>query len=143
MHRKNVIGLASVAFLVSLILAMTLAFTLPVPTVEEPVLKEDTVKVNTLNFVRAETHANIRTMAFLCREDGDLGLNKFCHYRELSSSGGIPIVRPNTDTLYSYAIFDMNAGQIQLGCPRLMSMKNFKHRFLILSRMIIGSNFTQ
>ena len=81
-------------------------------------LADDAVPVTPDNFKRAETD-----MYFRLRESrGALG--KFIHYRELPLEG--TGVRPNRDTLYSEAVFDLDAGPVTIVLPdagkRFMSM---------------------
>ena len=70
------------------------------------------------NFVRAET--DMYFAGFV--KEGALG--KFFHHRELpvENTG----VRPNRDTLYSFAVFDLDAGPVTITLPqagkRFMSM---------------------
>jgi hypothetical protein len=71
------------------------------------------------NFIRAETD-----MYFgLFVKRGALG--KFYHFRALPLEG--PGVRPNRDTLYSQAVFDLEAGPVTITLPdagsRFMSMQ--------------------
>jgi hypothetical protein len=70
------------------------------------------------NFNRAETDL------VFSRTVNDLG--KFVHYREPPPLD-FPVVRPNRDTLYSAAVFDLNAGPVTVTLPeagnRFMSMQ--------------------
>src|SRR5678810_102444 len=56
----------------------------------------------------------------------DGGLGKFVHNRELVPVD-FPVVRPNRDTLYSSAVFDLDAGPVTITLPdpgqRFMSMQ--------------------
>ena len=76
------------------------------------------VPVTVDNFVRAET--DMYFAGFV--KEGALG--KFVHHRELpvENTG----VRPNRDTLYSFAVFDLDAGPVTITLPqagkRFMSM---------------------
>jgi hypothetical protein len=72
------------------------------------------------NFNRAETDLINGTTV----KDG--GFGKFVHHRELYPIEA-PIVRPNRDTLYSFAVFDLEAGPVTITLPnagqRFMSMQ--------------------
>lgn len=45
------------------------------------------------------------------------GLGKFRHGRELAPIVNHGIVRPNRDTLYSFAVFDFDAGPVTITLP--------------------------
>jgi hypothetical protein len=79
-----------------------------------------TVAVTADNFVRAETD-----MYFGMLVERTGGLGAFDHLRELHSIEG-PGVRPNRDTLYSEAVFDLDAGPVPISLPdpgkRFLSM---------------------
>lgn len=76
------------------------------------------VPVTADNFNRAETDMYFAEVA---RRGG---LGKFFHNRELPVES--PVVRPNRDTLYSEAVFDLDAGPVRITLPkagsRFMSM---------------------
>src|SRR5262245_34241413 len=65
------------------------------------------VPVTADNFIRAETDMYF---GMLVKRAG--GLGHFDHLRELHSIEG-PSVRPNRDTLYSEAVFDLDAGPVE------------------------------
>jgi hypothetical protein len=73
------------------------------------------------NFVRAES--DMYLSAFVS-ESG--GLGKFSHRREVASIDNQTVVRLNRDTLYSSAVFDLDAGPVTVTLPdmgsRFMSM---------------------
>ncbi|EJT01961.1 DUF1254 domain-containing protein [Rhizobium sp. CCGE 510] len=71
----------------------------------------ESVPVTVENFVRAETDVTIAAYA----EEG--GLGKFIHARTPASIDDQKIVRMNRDTLYSFGIFDLDAGPVTLGLP--------------------------
>lgn len=79
------------------------------------------VKVNALNFARAETDVYF---ARLLQQSG--GLSKFHHIREPAPIDKQDVIRMNRDTLYSSAIFDLDAGPVTLTLPdagsRFMSL---------------------
>lgn len=70
-----------------------------------------TVIVNADNFVRAETDNYL--LSFVKR--GALG--KFAHVREPAAIEDQDIVRLNRDTLYSQALFDLDAGDVTITLP--------------------------
>lgn len=76
------------------------------------------IPVTADNFKRAETDMYFAGAA----KRGAFG--KFFHYRELPLES--PVVRPNRDTLYSEAVFDLDAGPVKITMPnagkRFMSM---------------------
>jgi hypothetical protein len=76
------------------------------------------ISVTADNFKRAETDMYFAGAA----KRGAFG--KFFHYRELPLES--PVVRPNRDTLYSEAVFDLDAGSVKITMPnagkRFMSM---------------------
>jgi hypothetical protein len=73
------------------------------------------------NFVRAETDMNLGFTV------NDGGLGKFHHHREAVNAETQNIVRPNRDTLYSAAVFDLDAGPVTIVLPdpgeRFMSLQ--------------------
>lgn len=68
------------------------------------------VPVTADNFARAET--DMYFAMFVKR--GALG--GFIHFRELPPID-LPSVRPNRDTLYSHAVFDLDAGPVEITLP--------------------------
>jgi hypothetical protein len=85
---------------------------------QHPTVTTDTVPVTADNFYRAET--DMYFGHFISR--GAFG--KFYHFRDLPLEG--TGVRPNRDTLYSQAVFDLDAGPVTITLPdagsRFMSM---------------------
>jgi hypothetical protein len=79
----------------------------------------DSIPVTPDNFVRAETDMYFRQFA----KNG--GFGKFNHARDLPL-GEDTGVRPNRDTLYSLAVFDLDAGPVTIALPdagqRFMTM---------------------
>jgi hypothetical protein len=79
------------------------------------------VPVTADNFVRAETDLYLGKMA----KDGSFG--KFLHRREPASIDDQTVIRLNRDTLYSAAVFDLDAGPVTITLPdagkRFMSMQ--------------------
>jgi hypothetical protein len=73
------------------------------------------------NFNRAETD-----LYFASAVEQAGGLGKFHHRREVMPVDNQTVVRPNRDTLYSSAVFDLDAGPVTITLPdpgsRFMSM---------------------
>jgi len=80
-----------------------------------------TLPVTADNFRRAETDMYFGTIV----KEG--GLGKFKHHREMIAIDKQTVVRPNRDTLYSSAVFDLDAGPVTITVPdagkRFMSMQ--------------------
>lgn len=70
------------------------------------------VPVTVENFTRAETDIYFGNAAM---KDGALG--KFMHHRELMGIDDQFVVRGNRDTLYSIAVFDLDAGPVTITMP--------------------------
>lgn len=81
-----------------------------------------TVPVTVENFIRAESDRYFSAVAL--KEDG---FGKFEHHRELSPIDAQTIIRMNRDTLYSAAVFDLDAGPVTITLPdagkRFMSLQ--------------------
>ena len=79
------------------------------------------VPVTVENFVRAETDLVFGRFVNVG------GFGKFNHRRELVSLGRQTVQYPNRDTLYSEAVFDLDAGPVTISLPdtgnRYMSMQ--------------------
>src|SRR5882757_2816384 len=73
------------------------------------------------NYNRAQTDVNFAGVV----KNG--GFGKFRHGRELAPPVQQGIIRPNRDTLYSFAIFDLDAGPVTIklpdGAKRFMAMQ--------------------
>jgi hypothetical protein len=91
-----------VAFLVSVLLLATAA----------AAQEDKPVPVTPDNFVRAETDLYFGN---LLKESG--GLGKFNHRREVASIDKQTVIRLNRDTLYSSAVFDLEAGPVTITLP--------------------------
>lgn len=83
-------------------------------------LADDTpVPVNATNFVRAETDLYLSKSA--------AGIGEFQHRRQMADIDHQDVVRMNRDTLYSSALFDLQAGPVTITLPdtgkRFMSMQ--------------------
>jgi hypothetical protein len=81
----------------------------------------NTVPVTVDNFIRAETDLYFGNGA----KDG--GTGKFNHNRQPTPIDKQPVIRMNRDTLYSGAVFDLDAGPVTITLPdagsRFMSMQ--------------------
>src|SRR6266436_3485801 len=79
------------------------------------------VRVTIDNYNRAQTDVNFAGVV----KNG--GFGKFRHGRELAPPAQQGIVRPNRDTLYSFAIVDLDAGPVAITLPdagkRFMGMQ--------------------
>lgn len=84
-------------------------------------VKKERLLVTPDNFNRAESDMYFNTVAI---KEGALG--KFQHRRELFSIDDQTVVRGNRDTLYSMAVFDLDAGLVTITLPnpgkRFMSL---------------------
>jgi hypothetical protein len=82
---------------------------------------QDAVKVTADNFVRAESDLYFGAQV----KDG--GFGKFHHTRELAPVDNQTVIRLNRDTLYSSAVFDLDAGPVTVTLPdsgrRFMSLQ--------------------
>ena len=58
------------------------------------------------NFIRAETDVYFGGIV------GETGLGRFLHYRDVGPLDHQLVVRQNRDTLYSAAVFDVDAGPV-------------------------------
>lgn len=70
-----------------------------------------TTPVTADNFVRAESDK------FFSRVVARGGFGKFVHNRELTPVETQVVIRPNRDTLYSSAVFDLDAGPVTVTLP--------------------------
>lgn len=81
----------------------------------------DSVPVTVENFIRAESDL------FLGNAVKDGGFGKFHHRREVMKIDEQFVVRGNRDTLYSIAVFDLDAGPVTIALPdagqRFMSLQ--------------------
>ncbi len=81
----------------------------------------DAVPVTVDNFIRAESDLYIGNLV----KEG--GLGKLAHRREPASIDQQTVIRLNRDTLYSSAVFDLDAGPVSITLPdagkRFMSMQ--------------------
>jgi hypothetical protein len=81
----------------------------------------DAVPVTLDNFIRAESDLYMGNMV----KDGSFG--KFLHRREPAAIDNQTVIRLNRDTLYSAAVFDLDAGPVTIILPdagkRFMSMQ--------------------
>ena len=77
--------------------------------------------VSTDNFTRAESDL------FFSRIAADGGFGTFSHHRDVTPLDDQLVVRLNRDTLYSAAVFDLDAAPVTISLPdpgdRFMSMQ--------------------
>ncbi|PSH58863.1 DUF1254 domain-containing protein [Phyllobacterium endophyticum] len=99
------------------VLGITLSLAFAVPGIAA-----DTVPVTVENFVRAESDLYFTAVALQ-----DKAFGKFFHRRELSPIDDQHVIRQNRDTLYSAAVFDLDAGPVTVTLPdagkRFMSLQ--------------------
>lgn len=82
----------------------------------------DAVPVTVENFIRAQSDLYFSAVAL--KEDG---FGKFEHKRELTPIDNQTVIKQNRDTLYSAAVFDLDAGPVTITLPdagkRFMSLQ--------------------
>jgi hypothetical protein len=125
-------SITSLAVLILLLLTSACQQTsTPAPTTEkaptpapEPAACTDCVPVTVENFPRAESDLYFGTAV---KQAG--GIGKLYHFREVMPIDKQTVVRANRDTLYSAAVFDLDAGPVTITLPdagkRFMSMQVF------------------
>src|SRR5262245_57976332 len=83
----------------------------------------EAIRVNADNFIRAETDMYFGGVV------NDGGFGKFFHNREPTPIDHQTVIRQNRDTLYSGAVFDLDAGPVTITLPeagkRFMSLQVF------------------
>ena len=83
---------------------------------------QNAVPVTVDNFIRAESDLYFRG---ILKDSGAIG--KFLHRREPAQIDNQTVIRLNRDTLYSSAVFDLDAGPVTITLPdagkRFMSMQ--------------------
>jgi hypothetical protein len=103
-------------------IACALILTVSAPAARGQSPSGGSVPVTVDNFIRAESDLYFSAVAL---KEG--GFGKFEHHRELSPIDAQTIIRMNRDTLYSAAVFDLDAGQVTITLPeagkRFMSMQ--------------------
>src|SRR4051794_30691355 len=77
----------------------------------DPPITDAIIPVTADNFVRAETDMYFGSAV----KEGKLG--DFHHNRELMPIDRQTVIRSNRDTLYSAAVFDLNAGVVTITLP--------------------------
>jgi Protein of unknown function (DUF1214)/Protein of unknown function (DUF1254) len=97
------------------------------PTPQAP--GDSALPVTVDNFNRAESEM------YLGATVNNGGFGKFVHLRELYAIDA-PVVRPNRDTLYSFSVFDLDAGSVTIMLP------NAGQRFMSL-QVIDGEQYSQ
>jgi hypothetical protein len=104
----------------SLFCALTMAFCAQTALAQTP--SGNAVPVTVDNFPRAESDVY---MGGLVKDSG--GVGKFNHRREPASLDNQTVIRLNRDTLYSSAVFDLDAGPVTIMMPdagkRFMSLQ--------------------
>jgi hypothetical protein len=105
------------------VVATALAAISAVPTRSSAQQRTDnTMPVTVENFSRAESDLYMSVVAL--KEDG---FGKFEHHREVSPVDAQTVIRQNRDTLYSAAVFDLDAGPVTFTLPdagkRFMSLQ--------------------
>lgn len=97
------------------------ALALALPLSLSPAWAQDSVPVTPDNFVRAESDL------FFGNAVKDGGFGKFLHRRGVMGVDDQFVVRGNRDTLYSIAVFDLDAGPVTITLPesgeRFMSLQ--------------------
>jgi len=105
--------------LIPLMLALASSF----PAMAETGLPSPSIPVSTDNFIRAESDLYFSGIV----KNG--GFGKFDHTREPAPLDKQTVIRLNRDTLYSSAVFDLDAGPVTITLPkagdRFMSMQVF------------------
>ncbi|TDF83983.1 DUF1254 domain-containing protein [Pseudomonas sp. H9] len=90
------------------------------PVAHSQTLPAEAVTVTVDNFTRAETD---RYFSLTAKRGG---FGTFSHWRDLIPVDRPTVIRPNRDTLYSTAVFDMKAGPVSVTLPdaggRFMSL---------------------
>jgi hypothetical protein len=106
----------------------------------QPVPSPATVPVTVENFIRAESDLYFGNVI----KDG--GFGKFLHRREPAAIDNQTIIRLNRDTLYSAAVFDLNAGQVAITLPdagkRFMSMQMINEDQYVPAVVYGAGNYT-
>src|SRR5215470_13042499 len=90
-------------------MALSLGAMSPVARAQTP--SSPTVPVTIDNYNRAQSDVCFALIA----KGG--GFGKFIHGRDLAPIGQGGIIRPNRDTLYSLAVFDLDAGPVTITLP--------------------------
>lgn len=92
-----------------------------IKTIKRAVPATATIRVTPDNFRRAESDM------YFGRVVKQGGFGKFYHYRELMPINSQTVIRSNRDTLYSAAVFDLDAGPVTIRLPdaggRFMSLQ--------------------
>ena len=115
----NTWGLMMKKFLLMLMLALAAGF----PALAETGQPSSSIPVSTDNFIRAESDLYFAGIV----KNG--GFAKFDHTREPAPIDKQTVIRLNRDTLYSSAVFDLDAGPVTITLPaageRFISMQVF------------------
>lgn len=110
------------------------------PNVHAGALAGAPVRVTVDNFPRAESD---RYFGLTVKRGG---FGTFSHFRELVPAGARTVVRPNRDTLYSTAVFDLDAGPVTVNMPnsgrRYMSLAVLDEDSHVLGVHYKGGSYT-
>jgi hypothetical protein len=102
-------------------LALALSFIAPVDVARAQSPSANPLPVTADNFTRAESDTYF---ANIVKQAG--GLGRFLHRREIEPVDRQIVIRANRDTLYSAAVFDLDAGPVTIALPdagkRFMSL---------------------
>jgi Protein of unknown function (DUF1254) len=102
--------------------ACVLILTVSVQAASGQSSSDNAVPVTVDNFIRAESDLYFRG---ILKDSGAIG--KFLHRREPARIDNQTVIRLNRDTLYSSAVFDLDAGPVTITLPdagkRFMSMQ--------------------
>ncbi|GLS43768.1 DUF1254 domain-containing protein [Methylobacterium brachythecii] len=82
-----------------------------IATITSSALAQSTNKVTPDNFTRAETDT------YFVKTARDGGFGKFAHNREPTPIDKQAVIRMNRDTLYSFGVFDLDAGPVTITLP--------------------------
>ncbi len=100
----------------------TLVLTLAISAVSAFAIAADSVPVTVENFIRAESDLYFSAIAVK-----EKGLGTLVHHREPAPIHDQNVIRLNRDTLYSAAVFDLDAGPVKINLPdagkRFMSLQ--------------------
>jgi hypothetical protein len=80
-------------------------------TISNLLAADQSIRVNVDNFKRAESDF------YFAKFDKEGGFGKFSHERELAPIDKQTVIRLNRDTLYSFGVFDLDAGPVTVTLP--------------------------
>lgn len=109
-------------------------------TAAPPCAAQTATVVTPDNFARAETDTYFASIV------GQAGLGRFRHHRELMPIERQTVVRPNRDTIYSSAVFDLDAGPVTITLPesgkRFLSLQVIDEDHYVPAVVYGGGSFT-